>query len=79
MSGDVKVRVASHLSNLPTIATDASTSNFMELSTGVISKTGASAGLGNENTADVTMPRIARRMESFLTYQTERPQTLRSA
>src|SRR5215472_12283276 len=39
-SGDVKVSVASHLSNLPVIATDASTSNLIELSTGVILNTG---------------------------------------
>src|SRR5215472_3436991 len=39
-SGDLKVREASHLSNLPSIATDASTSNLMELSTGVTLKTG---------------------------------------
>ena len=39
---DVNVSLASHLSNLPTIATEASTSNLMVLSSVVISKTGAS-------------------------------------
>src|SRR5215471_5362346 len=39
-SGDVSVKVASHLSKVPLIATDASTSNLIELSAGVILKTG---------------------------------------
>src|SRR6516225_2899334 len=39
-SGDVNVKVASHLSKVPLIATDASTSNLTELSTGVILNTG---------------------------------------
>ena len=39
-SGDVKVSEASHLSNFPLIATDASTSKIIALSTGVILKTG---------------------------------------
>src|SRR5215472_13212963 len=41
---EVKVRVASHFLNVPSIATDASTSNLMLLSTGVISKTGTPVG-----------------------------------
>src|SRR5580698_11502716 len=43
-SVDVNVRVASHLSKVPSIATDASTSNLILLSVGVISKTGTPAG-----------------------------------
>ena len=42
ISGDVNVKVASHLSNVPFISTDASTSNVIVLCTGVIAKTGAS-------------------------------------
>jgi len=34
-SGDVKVRVASHLSKVPPIATDAFTKNLIELSLGI--------------------------------------------
>jgi hypothetical protein len=41
-SKDFIVSLASHSSNLPTIATVASTSNLMVLSSVVISKTGAS-------------------------------------
>src|SRR6516162_7512463 len=58
-SGDLKVREASHLSNLPSIATDASTSNLIELSTGVTLKTGtpssAWAWLTQENIIDSKM------------------------
>src|SRR6202040_369766 len=61
-SGDVKVRVASHLSKVPFIATDASTSNLIELSVGVISKTGACARLSDGNTAENKKDRMARRM-----------------
>jgi hypothetical protein len=39
-SGDVNVKVASHLEKVPFIATDASTSNFIELVSGVTLKTG---------------------------------------
>src|SRR5215468_12758916 len=42
-SVDVNVRVAFHLSKIPWIFTDASTSNLILLSTGVISKTGTAA------------------------------------
>src|SRR6516165_9957644 len=58
-SGDLKVREASHLSNLPSIATDASTSNLIELSTGVTLKTGIPspvwAWLTQESTIDTKM------------------------
>src|SRR6516162_2012361 len=58
-SGDLKVREASHLSNLPSIATDASTSNLIELSTGVTLKTGtpssAWAWLTHENIIESKM------------------------
>jgi hypothetical protein len=40
-SGDLNVKLASHLSNLPAIATDDFTWNFIQLPAGVISKTGA--------------------------------------
>src|SRR5258708_39584216 len=39
-SGDVNVRVASHLSKVPAIATDASTSKLILLPSGVILNTG---------------------------------------
>jgi hypothetical protein len=45
-SGEVNVRVASYLSKLPSIATDAFTKNLTELVSGVITKTGACAGFG---------------------------------
>src|SRR6516162_4107533 len=58
-SGDLKVSEASHLSNLPSIATDASTSNLIELSTGVTLKTGTPspvwARLTHGNIADIKM------------------------
>src|SRR5215468_947611 len=58
-SGDLKVREASHLSNLPSIATDASTSNLIELSTGVTLKTGTPspvwAWLAHENVIESKM------------------------
>src|SRR5215831_8531270 len=41
---DVNVRAASHVSNVPSMATDASTVNLILLSTGVILKTGTAAG-----------------------------------
>jgi hypothetical protein len=56
-SGDVNVSLASHLSNLPTIATEASTSNLIVLSSVVISKTGGSAGLADMSRADVNRKR----------------------
>src|SRR5260370_28513967 len=57
-SGDVNVRVASNLSKVPFIATDASTSNLTELSTGVISKTGACARLTDGSTVEAKRQRI---------------------
>jgi hypothetical protein len=39
-SGDVNVSAASHLSKLPLIATEALAKNLIELSSGVIAKTG---------------------------------------
>src|SRR5271170_2725669 len=65
-SGDVNVSVASHLSNLPFISTDASTSNFIVLSTGVISKTGACAQITDESMADIKARRIVNLMRAFL-------------
>src|SRR5689334_14718381 len=66
-SGEVNVRVASHFSNLPTIATDAFTSNFIVLSAGVISKTGASsAAPTDESAADTKSNRVANFIGSFL-------------
>src|SRR5215469_18005199 len=42
-SGDLNVRFAFHLSNLPAIVVDDFTWNFIQLCTGVISNTGACA------------------------------------
>src|SRR6267142_1161122 len=67
-SGDVNVRVASHLSNLPAMATDAFTSNCIVLSTGVIAKTGACVRPRDGSTADTTRPRVASRMPVSLTF-----------
>jgi hypothetical protein len=61
-SGDVNVKVASHLSKMPFIATDASTSNLTELSPGVISKIGACARLTDGSTVDAKRQRAAIRM-----------------
>src|SRR5579871_6235525 len=61
-SGEVNVRVASHLSNLPTIATEALTLNFIELSTGVISNTGTfCAVLSDGNKIDAQIQKKANR------------------
>src|ERR1700733_8238655 len=57
-SGDVKTKVASHLSKVPLIATDASTSNLIELSTGVISNTGACARPSDGNTLHTRRQKI---------------------
>src|ERR1700674_1796554 len=51
-SVDAKVRVASHLSKAPFMATDAFTANLIELSSVVILKTGTCARLSDGNTAD---------------------------
>src|SRR6266436_6639886 len=54
-SGDVNVRVASHLSKVPWIATDAFTLNAIELPACVIANTGAScARLSDGSRADAT-------------------------
>src|ERR1700746_1967922 len=65
-SGDVNVSVASHLSNLPVMATDASTSNFIVLPTGVISKTGACAQIADGNMVDIRTRRIVNLTEASL-------------
>lgn len=64
-SGDVNVSAASHLSKLPLIATEALTENLIELSSGVIAKTGACARLTNGNTVEAKRHRTANRMEAF--------------
>ena len=64
--GDVNVTVASHLSNLPSIGTDAFTANVMVLSACDTSKTGASAGADENNTADETRRRLANLMPASL-------------
>src|SRR5271170_4129584 len=61
-SVDVNVRAASHLSKVPSMATDAFTENLTELSSGVILKTGACAGLSDGNTADAKKKKTANRM-----------------
>ena len=62
-SGDVNVRVASHFSKVPSIATDAFTPNLIVLSTGVILKTGTLAGpcarVADEDKTDAKTPKIA--------------------
>src|SRR5690242_18786234 len=61
-SGDVNVRVASHLSNLPAIATEALTENVIELPSCVITKVGACARLGGVSTADAARQKTAIRI-----------------
>src|SRR5580700_3215921 len=69
-SGEVKVKVASHLSNLPTIATDDSTSNFMVLSACVSSKTGTCARPMDGNAESTNRQMIVNRIaESLSPYQ----------
>src|SRR5271155_2806339 len=65
-SGDVNVKVASHLSKVPSRATDAFTKNLTVLSPGVIANTGACARLTDGSTADANRHRTANRMESLL-------------
>src|SRR5271157_5906249 len=64
-SVDGNVSVASHLLNLPSMATEAFTKNLMSLSSGVTAKTGTScARLSDGNAADNTRHRrVANRME----------------
>src|SRR6516164_5369096 len=58
-SGEVKVKEASHLSNLPAMETEASTWNLIQLCTGVTRKTGACARLTESNKASGERHRIA--------------------
>jgi hypothetical protein len=51
------------------MATDAATSNLIELSTGVTSKTGAYARLADANTTHVKRQKMARLMASFLKHK----------
>jgi hypothetical protein len=64
-SGDVNVIEASHLSNLPTIATDAFTSKFIVLSTGVTAKTGGGPWLSDGSAADAKKKKTANSMLPF--------------
>jgi hypothetical protein len=61
-SVDAKVRVASHLSKVPFMATDAFTANLTEVSSVVILKTGTYARLSDANTADAKKKKTANRM-----------------
>src|SRR5215469_4366632 len=61
-SVDVKVRVASHLSKVPLMATDAFTANLMELSSVVILAIGTWALLTDANTRDAKKQRTTNRM-----------------
>src|SRR5215831_1268517 len=58
-SGEVNFRVASHLSKLPSIATEAFTKNLIVLTRGVTTKTGACARLTDGSTADAKRQRTA--------------------
>src|SRR5262249_24149455 len=58
-SGEVNFRVASHLSKLPSIATEAFTKNLTVLTPGVTTKTGACARLTDGSTADAKRQRTA--------------------
>src|SRR5258708_2030564 len=66
-SGEVIVAVASHLSNVPSIATDAFTWNLIELSSFVILMTGTPAGacarLTDGSTAEAKRHRTTNRMK----------------
>src|ERR1700751_393255 len=59
-SGDLNVRPASHLSNLPAIVTDDFTWNLIELCTGIISKTGACARPRGTNNINAEIHRVIR-------------------
>jgi len=54
--------VASHLSKVPLMATDAFTANLMELSSVEILKTGTCARHNDGNTADAKKKKTANRM-----------------
>src|SRR6267142_728382 len=66
-SGEVIVAVASHFSNVPSIATDAFTWNLIELSSFVILMTGTPAGacarLTDGSTAEAKRHRATNRMK----------------
>src|SRR5258708_5709408 len=57
-SGDVNVRLASHLSKVPPIATDAFTKNLIALSSGVTTNTGTCALPSDGRAIDATRQRI---------------------
>src|SRR5271167_104550 len=65
-SVDEKVSVASHLLNLPSMATEAFTKNLTSLSSGVIVKTGPCAWANDGNSADVKRKKTVNRIESIL-------------
>src|SRR5580765_5346877 len=56
-SGDVNVRVASHFSKVPPIATDAFTKNLIELYSGVTTNSGTCALPSDGRAIDVTRQR----------------------
>ncbi len=65
-SVDGKVSVASHLLNLPSIATEAFTKNLTSLSSGVMVKTGPCAWANDGNSADAKRQKTVNRTESLL-------------
>src|ERR1700741_4489418 len=67
-SVDPNVSVAFHLSKIPSIATEASTSNLILLSTGVILKTGPCAWTRKENVANAKRQNNLNRMLGSLLY-----------
>src|SRR5579863_3716702 len=69
-SVDGKVSVASHLSNLPSIATEAFTKNLTSLSSGVTVKTGPWPRLTEGNMTDIKSARTANLMEFLLNENT---------
>jgi hypothetical protein len=74
-SVDVKVMVASHLSNLPSRATDAFTLKLIELSSFENAKTGTPAGvcarLNDGSTAEATRQKITNRMDSLFEHEND--------
>src|SRR5580693_7433625 len=66
-SVDEKVSVASHLLNLPSMATEAFTKNLTSLSSGVTVKTGTWARLTDGSMVDTNRHKTANRMEFPLT------------
>jgi hypothetical protein len=58
-SGDVNFSVAFHLSNVPSIATEAFTLNLIVLFSGVITKTGASARHSGGSATDARRQKTA--------------------